>query len=426
MSITHRAPQSSRTLTTRTLLLGVALAAGGGSGCGRSPTSPSLASRSSAEAPTPVATLAGSAPNAHAGARPTAQASAAASAAAPVDWSRAPYPWLAEPGDAPAPVDPLSGRFAPPAGFERVPLPDGSFGAWLRGLPLAAAGTPVRTFRGDVLREASHPNIAGVAALDVGKGDLQQCADSIMRLHAEWRWSRGDRAVSYRAASGAELPFARWSRGERVVAHGNALAWELTGKPGADHANFRKYLDTVFNWANTVALARDAARTSLEQLRPGDFFILPGNPGHTVLVLDLARAPDGRRAVLLGQGFMPAQSFHILKSSPGEAWFAIDHAKEGVATPFWEPFPWSSLRRLDGASLSGRGGCAPICLFYRQEGDRGPADRSPFRACSRRPPTSPRPTGQPSALATGCATTRASRRAACSAAARSMTSRRAG
>ena len=52
------------------------------------------------------------------------------------------YPWLADPAcRAPAVVDALEDRFAPPAGFARAPVSPRSFGAWLRRLPLAAPGT---------------------------------------------------------------------------------------------------------------------------------------------------------------------------------------------------------------------------------------------------------------------------------------------
>ncbi|EPX62317.1 hypothetical protein D187_008504 [Cystobacter fuscus DSM 2262] len=35
-------------------------------------------------------------------------------------------------------------------------------------------------------------------------------------------------------------------------------------------------------------------------------FVLGGSPGHTVMVLDVARDAEGRRVALLGQGFTPA------------------------------------------------------------------------------------------------------------------------
>jgi hypothetical protein len=250
----------------------------------------------------------------------------------------------------PGAVEPLTARFTPPAGFERVPAADGSFGAWLRGLPLAAPGTPVLTYRGDVLLPADHENIAAVVALDIGAADLQQCADSVIRLHAEWRWSTGARDMAYRAASGAMMPLARWMRGERPAEENNSLKWSARARPdppGGDHASFRRYLDSVFTWANTGGLALQAKKITLEEARPGDFVVLPGSPGHAVLMLDMAVGPGGQRAVLLGQGFMPAQSFQVLRPEKGRVWFTIDASGAGLKTPFWPVFPWSSLRRLD-------------------------------------------------------------------------------
>ncbi len=188
-------------------------------------------------------------------------------------------------------------------------------------------------------------------AIDEGTADLQQCADSIVRLHAEWQWSRGERGETYRAASGAAMPFARWLAGERPSTDdGKKLVWKAAARPSdrEDHGAFRKYLDAVFTWANTGALARDGAKVALAELRPGDFFVLPGGPGHAILVLDVAQGASGERAVLLGQGYMPAQSFHVLRAPGGSAWFPVDPAAGGIDTPFWPvPFPWSSLRRLD-------------------------------------------------------------------------------
>ncbi|MFO0588029.1 MAG: DUF4846 domain-containing protein [Polyangiaceae bacterium] len=261
------------------------------------------------------------------------------------------YPWLHDRTIAEQTIDgKVQSRFPAPSGWTRAPLQAGSFGAWLRGLPLRPK-SPVRDYRGRELLRADDSRIAAVAALDEGAADLQQCADSVIRLHAEWRWSRGDRDESYRAASGAEMPFGRWLAGSRpVVEDGKRLTWKLEAKRGDrdDHGSFRRFLDAVFMWANTGSLARDGKRVALAELRPGDFFVLPGGPGHTVLVLDAATSASGQIAVLLGQGYMPAQSFHVLRGANGSPWFTLDPSAEGVDTPFWPaPFPWSSLRRLD-------------------------------------------------------------------------------
>lgn len=273
------------------------------------------------------------------------------------------YPWLAEgalpkrrpnPSGAPEffePVASLGERISAPPGFTRVSVQSASFGEWLRSLPLSKSDSPVLTFRGDVLLPAGHENVAAVVSIDIGSDDLQQCADSVIRLHAEWKWAAGARDMSYKAAAGTAMPYARWMQGERIVQEGNSIRWKPGSKPdpqGGDHASFRRYLDNVFTWANTGALSTQASKIKLEQLRPGDFFILPGSPGHVVLVLDMAQNEAGKKVVLLGQGFMPAQSFHVLRPSRSEIWFEIDPAAGGVQTPFWPaPFPWDSLRRLD-------------------------------------------------------------------------------
>jgi hypothetical protein len=262
--------------------------------------------------------------------------------------ARAVYPWLGDPG-VPVAVDALVARFAPPPGFTRVALAEGSFGAWLRGLPLAAPGTPVTSHRGAVILPPGHANLAAVVAIDVGAQDLQQCADSIIRLHAEWLYAQGKRDMGYRAASGTPMPFARWAQGERMVPRGIAFEWVAQGKADAGRASFRRYLDAVFAWANTGSLARDTDRVALDELRPGDFVVQPGAPGHAVLVLDVATGPGGRRALLLGQGFMPAQSFQVLKPGADEgAWFLVDPGSVALDTPFWAPFPWKTLHRFPG------------------------------------------------------------------------------
>ena len=57
---------------------------------------------------------------------------------------------------------------------------------------------------------------------------------------------------------------------------------------------------------------------------------------------------SGEKVALLGQSFMPAQSFQVLRPSRDRTWFSLAD-EDGVQTPFWRRFPWSSLRRLDDA-----------------------------------------------------------------------------
>src|SRR5262245_3007875 len=85
--------------------------------------------------------------------------------------------------------EPLDRRIAPPRGATRIALEPGSFGDWLRHLPLLPAGAAVHLYDGRAkARQDVH---AAVVDLDVGTRDLQQCADAAMRLRVEYLWSAG-------------------------------------------------------------------------------------------------------------------------------------------------------------------------------------------------------------------------------------------
>ncbi|QDE86703.1 DUF4846 domain-containing protein [Myxococcus xanthus] len=252
------------------------------------------------------------------------------------------YAWL----PAQAVVRPLDAAVAPPEGYTRVPVVKGSFGAWLRGLPLRPDGTPVLSHQGGRILASDDARLAAVAELDVGTANLQQCADSVIRLHAEWLWASGKRErLAYRFTSGHLAEWPRYAEGDRARVAGSKVSWVRGAAPDASRASFRAWLDMVFTYAGTHSLESLKGRPSREDVRPGDFFVLGGSPGHAVLVLDVAANAAGKKVALLGQGFMPAQDFHVL-SAGGDTgpWFPLEG--EDVVTPFWKPFPWSSLRRF--------------------------------------------------------------------------------
>lgn len=255
------------------------------------------------------------------------------------------YAWL----DPAARIRVLEETIAPPEGFTRVVSPEGSFGAFLRRLPLRPEGAPVNDYNGGVLREPGDPRIAAVVEVDVSKVDLQQCADSVIRMHAEWLWSKGDRErIGYHFLGGDFAAWPRYSSGVRPLVERNKVQWVASAKSGADHATFRKYLDMVFMYASTISLdKRSSTPIDRSEIAPGDFFVLPGGPGHAILILDVATSADGKRVALLGQGYMPAQDFQVLVPPGAQQgpWFSLEGAD--VDTPFWPvPFPWSSLRRM--------------------------------------------------------------------------------
>ncbi|NTX50664.1 DUF4846 domain-containing protein [Myxococcus sp. CA039A] len=271
------------------------------------------------------------------------QSTASAEPRAPTREELARYGWLAKD----AQVRPLELAIPAPEGYTRVTLETGSFGAWLRGLPLRARGTPVLHFRGGEVLPGDDARLAAVAELDIGSANLQQCADSIIRLHAEWQWSSQQRErIAYRFTSGHLASWPKYAAGDRARIAGSKVTWARSAAADSSRAAFRSYLDLVFTYAGTLSLESAKGRPVRDELRGGDFFVLGGSPGHTVLVLDVAADAGGRRVALLGQGFMPAQDFHVLSSGSDSVgpWFPLD--ADAVSTPFWKPFPWTSLRRF--------------------------------------------------------------------------------
>jgi hypothetical protein len=230
------------------------------------------------------------------------------------------YPWIARV----APADTLAQRIAVPPGFERVPAPAGSFGAWLRGLPMKPAGSPVHLFSGALKsNQVAH---AAVIDIDVGTRDLQQCADAIMRLRAEWLLAEGRaREIAFDYTGGGRVPFSRWAAGERPTETGKQ--WSHRAAPDASYASFKRYMTAVFTQAGTYSLAREMVSVPAKDVAIGDVFIKGAFPGHAVLVADVARHPaTGETRFLLVQSFMPAQEIHVLHypgSNDGTPWYRV-------------------------------------------------------------------------------------------------------
>jgi hypothetical protein len=217
-----------------------------------------------------------------------------------------------------------------------MPLAAGGFGDWLRHLPLAPSGTLVQYHNGQA-KPQQHFHEA-VVAIDVGKKDLQQCADAAIRLRAEYLYAAGQAGqISFRFTNGDPAPFREWMGGKRISIQNNRLAWAPDPRSDGSWPSFRRYLDAVFTYAGTASLSKELDTVALDSLVPGDVLIQGGFPGHAVLVADAAEHPQtGDRAWLLLQSYMPAQSVHVLKHAGG-AWFSRDDwRRRGEAiTPQW-------------------------------------------------------------------------------------------
>ena len=263
-------------------------------------------------------------------------------------------PWGPPGGEWPT-VASLDTYVEPPPGYRRVDLEAESFGSFLRQLPVRLDRRRVRSHAGRPLGSPS----AGIVAMPLVDGNLQQCADSILRLYAEFLWMHDRRdEIQFHFTSGDRSDWADWRDGERFRIHGATVERHEGAPPQNSRANFRRYLRHLFMYAGTHSLPMDARTLDpSESTRPGDVFLESGAPGHVVLVLDVAENDDGERVALIGQGFMPAQEFHLVEAEGpatiGGVWFELPEAGEVLETPSWRPFGHDQRWRLADGNASG-------------------------------------------------------------------------
>jgi hypothetical protein len=260
------------------------------------------------------------------------------SLAATCCWGQ-PYPWM----DGKRAPEGLSERFTPPPGFERGSFPAASFATWLRQLPIKPAGSVVKLFNGENKpRQDVH---AAVIDIDTGRRDLQQCADAVMRLRAEWLYATGQKDdIAFNFNGGGRVAFWRFAKGQRPDESG--LHWLAKAKTSDSYASLRRYLDYVFAFAGTASLEKELTPVPVSGLRIGDVFIKGGYPGHAVIVADVVENQLTKtKRFLLIQSYMPAQDMHVLKNpanSDGSPWYAVPAGD--LVTPEWT-FASGSLRR---------------------------------------------------------------------------------
>lgn len=230
----------------------------------------------------------------------------------------------------------LRERISPPPGFTRTEAADGSFGHYLRNLPLKPHGTKVKYYNGT---EKPRDVYEAVVDMDVGDRDLQQCADAVIRLRAEYLYGKGwyDR-IHFNFTNGFRADYTSWMQGNRIVVEGNKARW--VKKTGYDNSyqSFRNYLDMVFAYAGTLSLAGELIKVPVDDMQTGDIFLKGEDPGHCVIIVDMAEDKQtGLKVFMLAQSYMPAQDIHILKN-PGNQeispWYPLAFG-ETLNTPEW-------------------------------------------------------------------------------------------
>jgi hypothetical protein len=229
-------------------------------------------------------------------------------------------------------------RFKLPEGYKQQTVADDSFGDWLEKLPLKPNGTHTRLFNGGIA-QTDHLT-AAVVDMSVGRQDLQQCADAVMRLRGEYLYQQKKyNAISFNFVSGFKCDYLHYADGYRY----KDGKWVLQAAKDYSYKTFLNYMNLVFTFAGTLSLEKELQPVKdFNTLQTGDVFIRGGAPGHCFMVMDVVEDAHHQKQFLLAQSFMPAQNIQVLQD--GSPWFSLARANN---LPYGELINPIYLRRFN-------------------------------------------------------------------------------
>ncbi|EDM44163.1 hypothetical protein SCB49_04020 [unidentified eubacterium SCB49] len=221
----------------------------------------------------------------------------------------------------------VTSRILVPDGFKRAYYEPGTFPKYLQDYALKEYGTKVINYDGKpYVYQAGH---VGVLEVPVPSNGLQQCADALMRLRAEYLWDTGQKSkIGFNFTSGHYCSWLKYAEGFRPKINGNKVTFHKTAGADASKKNFYKYLNLIYTYAGTQSLYSELPKVSeVDQLEVGDMLVTPGFPGHIIMIVDKATNANGNNLFIFAQGNTPAQSVHILKNPSDTTispWFELE------------------------------------------------------------------------------------------------------
>jgi hypothetical protein len=197
---------------------------------------------------------------------------------------------------------------------------NGSWQHFLQNLPMTAGD--VVTYRGETVGNQS--KAAAIVNYDIGTKDLQQCADALIRLRAEYLFARNRyQEIQFQFTNGDLYSFNEYCQGIRPHPAGIGVTFAMSAAPSEyTHQAFRKYLDFVYTYASTISIARELKPAN--KFEVGTVIVKPGSPGHCFIIVDEAVNSAGEKLYKLVEGFTPAQSMYVLKNNDNNShWYKL-------------------------------------------------------------------------------------------------------
>lgn len=241
----------------------------------------------------------------------------------------------------------LESRICVPEGYARTAAETDSLKEFLRTYPLKEHDSPVLLYDGS--EKWSQDAHVAVFALPIEERDLQQCADSVMRVYAEYYWSvQKYEKIRFHFTNGFLAEYDKWREGYRISVEGNQVSWVKSANYDDSYETFVKFMRIVFTYAGTLSMEQESEPISVEDARVGDVILKGGSPGHVIMIVDMCENEQGEKAFLLAQGYMPAQEFHVLKNPAHEEnpWYYEEELTGSIRTPEYR-FEEGCLKRLE-------------------------------------------------------------------------------
>lgn len=227
-------------------------------------------------------------------------------------------------------------RISPPKDYTWFNEGNNSFGYFLENLPLKKDGAEILDYSGQpVWDQNSH---VAVIDLNIGNKDLQQCADVIIRLRADYlREQNRENEIGFHFTSGHLFKWNDFKNGDRPLITGsNQVDFVQTAGLDDSPESYRKYLNTIFMYAGTISLNNETKKiTDDNDITTGCFIITPGSPGHAIFIIGTAKNSADEKVYLLAEGYTPAQSIHIIKNPYDEnlsPWYNLSTSDSSIST----------------------------------------------------------------------------------------------
>lgn len=207
----------------------------------------------------------------------------------------------------------LQTRIKTPDGYKREESQDGTLTSFLRNYEMKDDLSTVLLYNGN--EKGNQSTHIAVFKLPIEDENLQQCADSVMRVYAEYYWNlKQYDKIKFHLTDGFLCEYSKWIEGYRVSFDGGTK-WVKSATYDASYETFLKYLRMVFSYAGTSSMeSYESEIISLSEMTVGDVILKGGSPGHVVMVVDECVNDEGKKAYLFAQGYMPAQEFHVIKN----------------------------------------------------------------------------------------------------------------